>query len=261
MAEYDRCHRAVLSQGGHGRRPYPLETMLRIHCMQHWYNLSDGAMEDALYEIASMRLFARLSLDSALPDRTTIMNFRHLLEQHQLARQLFKTINRWLAEAGVMMTKALWWMPPSLRHPALPRTKSSNAIRDASDQERQSVALWHEGPHWCRCQEWPDPQPSHRGQRATSISWVICFMERSNLSQPMPATKERHSARSCCRGGCGLADRRASRQGKTLKQHPRKNKTAINIEYMKASIRARVEHPFRIIKRQFGFVKARYRGC
>jgi IS5 family transposase len=59
--------------------------MLRIHCMQHWYNLSDGAMEDALYEIASMRLFARLSLDSALPDRTTIMNFRHLLEQHQLA--------------------------------------------------------------------------------------------------------------------------------------------------------------------------------
>ncbi|MFQ2861542.1 transposase, partial [Aeromonas caviae] len=66
-------------KAGNGRRPYPLETMLRIHCMQHWYNLSDGAMEDALYEIASMRLFARLSLDSALPDRTTIMNFRHLL--------------------------------------------------------------------------------------------------------------------------------------------------------------------------------------
>ena len=92
-------------KAGNGRRPYPLETMLRIHCMQHWYNLSDGAMEDALYEIASMRLFARLSLDSALPDRTTIMNFRHLLEQHQLARQLFKTISRWLAEAGVMMTQ------------------------------------------------------------------------------------------------------------------------------------------------------------
>ncbi|HFT4590590.1 TPA: transposase, partial [Klebsiella pneumoniae] len=146
-------------KAGNGRRPYPLETMLRIHCMQHWYNLSDGAMEDALYEIASMRLFARLSLDSALPDRTTIMNFRHLLEQHQLARQLFKTINRWLAEVDV--------------------------------------------------------------------DWLI-----------------------------------AERPGKvkTLKQHPRKNKTAINIEYMKASIRAKVEHPFRIIKRLFGFVKARYRG-
>ncbi len=79
MAKHGGSHRAVLPKAGNGRRPYPLETMLRIHCMQHWYNLSDGAMEDALYEIASMRLFARLSLDSALPDRTTIMNFRHLL--------------------------------------------------------------------------------------------------------------------------------------------------------------------------------------
>ena len=146
-------------KAGNGRRPYPLETMLRIHCMQHWYNLSDGAMEDALYEIGSMRLFARLSLDSALPDRTTIMNFRHLLEQHQLARQLFKTINRWLAEAGVMMTQG--------------------TLVDATIIEAPSST---------------------------------------------------------------------------------KNKTAINIEYMKASIRAKVEHPFRIIKRQFGFVKARYKG-
>lgn len=116
-------------KAGNGRRPYPLETMLRIHCMQHWYNLSDGAMEDALYEIASMRLFARLSLDNALPDRTTIMNFRHLLEQHQLARKLFNTINQWLSEAGVMMTQAPWSMPPSLRLPAPPRTNSNSAIR------------------------------------------------------------------------------------------------------------------------------------
>ena len=76
------------------------------------------------------------------------MNFRHLLEQHQRARQLFKTINRWLAEAGVMMIpKAPWSMPPSLRHPARPRTKEQTRSGDASDQERQSVALWHEGPH------------------------------------------------------------------------------------------------------------------
>ena len=61
-------------------------------------NLSDEAMEDALYEIASMRQFARLSLDKAIPDRTTIMNFRHLLEQHELARKIFSTVNHWLAE-------------------------------------------------------------------------------------------------------------------------------------------------------------------
>ncbi len=155
-------------KAGNGRRPYPLETMLRIHCMQHWYNLSDGAMEDALYEIASMRLFARLSLDSALPDRTTIMNFRHLLEQHQLARQLFKTINRWLAEAGVMMTQGTLVDATIIDGTQLDQEqRAATRSGDASDQERQSVALWHEGPHWCRCQEWPDPQPSHhRGQRA-----------------------------------------------------------------------------------------------
>ena len=83
----------VYPKAGNGRQPYPLQTMFRIHCLQHWYNLSDGAMEDALYEIASMRLFAHLSLDGAIPDPTTIMNFRHLLERHQLARQLLETIN------------------------------------------------------------------------------------------------------------------------------------------------------------------------
>ena len=67
-------------KAGNGRRPYPLLTMFRIHCMQHWYNMSDPAMEDALYEITSMRLFAGLSLDSPIPDHTTIMNFRHLLK-------------------------------------------------------------------------------------------------------------------------------------------------------------------------------------
>lgn len=93
----------VCPKAGNGRRPYPLDTMLRIHCMQQWYNLSDGAMEDALYEIASMRLFAKLSQDPAIPDRTTIMNFRHLLERHQLPRQLFDAINQWLYDAGIMI--------------------------------------------------------------------------------------------------------------------------------------------------------------
>ncbi|MBE0170314.1 transposase, partial [Klebsiella michiganensis] len=95
----------VYPKAGNGRRPYPLETMLRIHCMQQWYNLSDETMEDALYEIACMRQFARLSLDKAIQDRTTIMNFRHLLEQHELARKIFITVNHWLAERGDLMTQ------------------------------------------------------------------------------------------------------------------------------------------------------------
>jgi IS5 family transposase len=67
--------------------------MLRVHCLQQWYNLSDDATEDSLYEIASMRRFANLLLDKSIPDHTTIMKFRHLLEKHYLDRQIFDAVN------------------------------------------------------------------------------------------------------------------------------------------------------------------------
>ena len=113
---------------GNGRRPYPVATMLRIHCMQQWYNLSDPAMEDALYEIASMRLFARLSLDKAIPDHTTILNFRHLLERLGLARQLFEEMNRWLSEAGVLLKEGSLVDATIIDPPVPPRTKRACVI-------------------------------------------------------------------------------------------------------------------------------------
>nr|WP_234932760.1 IS5 family transposase [Aeromonas caviae] len=204
-------------KAGNGRRPYPLETMLRIHCMQHWYNLSDGAMEDALYEIASMRLFARLSLDSALPDRTTIMNFRHLLEQHQLARQLFKTINRWLAEAGVMMTQGTLVDATIIEAPS--STKNKEQQRDPQMHQTKKGNQWHFG------------MKAHIGVDAKSgltHSLVTTAANEHDLNQlgnllhgeeqfvsADAGYQGRHSARAG-RGGCGLADRRAPRQGKNL---------------------------------------------
>ena len=89
-------------KGRNGRPPYPLPAMLRVHCMQLFYNLSDPAMEDALYEIESMRHFAGLKLDR-LPDETTILNFRHFLEQHGLGKALFKEVNKHLEKNGLML--------------------------------------------------------------------------------------------------------------------------------------------------------------
>ena len=83
-----------------GRKPYPLSVMLRIHCMQLFYNLSDPAMEDSLYEIESMRRFAGITIDT-VPDETTILNFRHLLEKHNLGEKLFNKINRYLENKGL----------------------------------------------------------------------------------------------------------------------------------------------------------------
>ena len=131
------------------------------------YNLSDGAMEDALYEIASIRLFARLSSDSALPGSHHHHEFR-LLEQHQLARQLFKTINRWLAEAGVMMTQGTLVDATIIEAPS--STKNKEQQRDPEMHQTKKGNQWHFGMKahiGVDAKSGPDPQPSHhRGQRA-----------------------------------------------------------------------------------------------
>ena len=208
-------------KAGNGRRPYPLETMLRIHCMQHWYNLSDGAMEDALYEIASMRLFARLSLDSALPDRTTIIeapsSTKNKEQQRDPEMHQTKKGNQWhfgmKAHIGVDAKSGL----------------THSLVTTAANEHdlNQLGNLLHGEEQFVSADAGYQGAPQREELAEVDVDWLI-----------------------------------AERPGKvkTLKQNPRKNKTAINIEYMKASIRARVEHPFRIIKRQFGFVKARYKG-
>ncbi|MFQ1617402.1 IS5 family transposase [Aeromonas veronii] len=211
-------------KAGNGRRPYPLETMLRIHCMQHWYNLSDGAMEDALYEIASMRLFAWLSLDSALPDRTTIIeapsstkNNKNKKQQRDPEMHQTKKGNQWhfgmKAHIGVDAKSGL-------THGLVTTSANEHDLNQLGN-------LLHGKEQFVSADAGYQGAPQREELAEVDVNWLI-----------------------------------AERPGKvrTLKQHPRKNKTAINIEYMKASIRAKVEHPFRIIKRQFGFVKARYKG-
>ncbi|KXU60285.1 hypothetical protein AWN70_25120 [Escherichia coli] len=139
MAKHGGSHRAVLPQGCNGGDLIRWKPV-RIHACSIG-TTGDGAMEDALYEIASMRLLPGYPwIAPAGPH--PIMNFRHLLEQHQLARQLFKTINRWLAEAGVMMTQGTLSMPPSLRHPARPRTRQQ---RDPEMHQTKKGNQWHFG--------------------------------------------------------------------------------------------------------------------
>ena len=91
-------------KAGKGRRPYPLAVMLRVHCVQLCYNLSDPGMEDLLYEAESVRRFAGLRMSDALPDETTILNFRHLLERNELGKVLFEEINAHLESQGPAVT-------------------------------------------------------------------------------------------------------------------------------------------------------------
>ena len=109
-------------QSARGRRPYSLSVMLRVHIVQLCYNLSDPAMEDLLYEAESVRRFAGLRLAEPIPDESTILHFRHLLERHQLGQGLFEEIKGHLEEQGCGCEREPLWMPPLLRRRRPPRT-------------------------------------------------------------------------------------------------------------------------------------------
>ena len=147
---------------GNGRRPYPLSTMLRIQCMQQWYSLSDEAMEDALYEIASMRLFAGLSLDKAIPDHSTILKFRHLLEHHGLARQIFDEVNQWLSEAGVLIKEGSLIDATIIEAPS--STKNRSGERDP-EMHQTKKALRAESPYRRGCLHRYHAQLHHYGSQ------------------------------------------------------------------------------------------------
>ena len=252
----------VYPKAGNGRRPYPLDTMLRIHCMQQWYSLSDGAMEDALYEITSMRLFAKLSLDQAIPDRTTIMNFRHLLEQHRLARQLFDAVNQWLSDAGIMMKQGTLVDATLIEAPC--STKNKRGERDGEIRQTKKGNQWYFG---MKAHIGVDAKSGLTHSLETTAANEHDLNQVGNLLHGEEAFVFADAGYQGAENREELADVKAQwaiamRPGrlKELKKHPRKNKAVIAFERLKSSIRAKVELPFRIIKRQFGFVKARFKG-
>nr|WP_231554864.1 IS5 family transposase [Aeromonas allosaccharophila] len=252
----------VYPKAGNGRRPYPLDTMLRIHCMQQWYSLSDSAMEDALYEMALMRLFAKLSLDQAIPDRTTIMKFRHLLEQHQLTRQLFDAVNLWLSDAGIMMKQGTLVDATLIEAPS--STKNKRGERDGEMHQTKKGNQWYFG---MKANIGVDAKSGLTHSLETTATNEHDLNQVGNLLHGKEESVFADAGYQGAENREELADVEAEwaivmRPGKLreLKKHPRKNKAVIAVEKLKSSIRAKMEHPFQIIKCQFGFVKARFKG-
>jgi len=128
---------------GRGRRPYPLDSMLRVHLMQNWFALSDPAMEEALYEIASLRAFARLSLSEPIPDETTILNFRHLLEENDLAEDILAAVNKHLARKGLLLKKGSIVDATIIAAPS--STKNAEGERDPEMHQTKKGNQWHFG--------------------------------------------------------------------------------------------------------------------
>jgi len=120
-----------------GRPPYPMATMLRIHLLQQWYSLSDPAMEEALIEVPTMRRFAGIELISdRIPDETTILTFRRLLERYELGEQIFETVKDHLSHRGMTMRKDMIVDATLIAAPIPPRTKGGRGIRRCTRPRR-----------------------------------------------------------------------------------------------------------------------------
>ncbi len=243
---------------GRGRRPYALESMLRVHLMQNWFALSDPAMEEALYEIASLRSFAHLSLNEPIPDETTILNFRHMLEANDLAEDMLKVVNALLAKKGLLLKRGSIVDATIIAAPS--STKNAEGERDPEMHQTRKGNQWYFG------------MKAHIGVDADSglvhtvTTTAANEADVEQVADLLHGKEQQVWADSGYRGAQSRVRREvqwhiAARPSDMAKLPEGRAKAKVRkVEHSKASVRAKVEHPFRVIKRQFGLVKVRFRG-
>ena len=251
-----------LPEGKRGRPPFSPETMLRIHFMQQWFTLSDPAMEEALHDMPVFREFAGLEgWDERLPDESTILRFRHVLEKHKLAAQILQTVNDLLSAKGVMLKGGSVVDATLIAAPS--STKNSSGERDPEMKQSRKGQQWYFG---MKCHIGVDLESGLVHTVRGTSGAVNDVTEANSLARP--SDREVY-ADAGYRGADKRPDARAGvswniamRPGKRRMLDQTKPIEALTeqFEKVKAGIRARVEHPFRVIKRQFGHIKVRYRG-
>ena len=244
-----------------GRPPFAVLTMLRIHFMQQWFTLSDPAMEEALHDVPLFREFAGLTLGQRLPDESTILRFRHLLEKDKLADQILATVNELLQRKGLMLKAGTVVDATLIAAPS--STKNKTGERDPEMHQTKKGNQWHFG------------MKAHIGVDADSGMVHTVRGTAANVNDVVEGNSLLHGQESdvfADAGYQGAHKRSDAREGTTwhVAMRPGKrralDKTKASgqlteqVEKIKASVRAKVEHPFRVIKQQFGHVKVRYRG-
>ena len=256
-AKLEKKLRKHYPKGENGNPPYPLPIMLRVHCLQLFYNLSDPAMEDALYEIESMRRFAGLRLSDRLPDESTILRFRHFLERHKLGEVIFDTVSAQLRQQGLMMREGTIVDATIIAAPS--STKNQDGERDPEMHQTKKGNEWHFG------------MKMHIG--VDDRDGLIHSIETTaaNVHDLTAADQLLHGEEQRVWGDAGytgIHKRDAFKDRDVdwriaLRPGTRSNladQLQEMLEGIKASVRAKVEHPFRTIKQQFGYGKVRYRG-
>ena len=248
-------------KGEGGRPAYPLMAMLRVHLMQNWFGYSDPAMEEALYETTILRQFAGLSLER-IPDETTILNFRRLLEKHELATGILAVINGYLGDRGLSLRQGTIVDATLINAPS--STKNKDGKRDPEMHQTKKGNQYYFG------------MKAHIGADAESGLVHSVVGTAANVADVTQVDKLLHGEENMVGADAGYTgvEKRPEHEGreviwqiaarrstyKKLSKRSALYKAKRKIEKAKAQVRAKVEHPFRVIKRQFGYVKTRFRG-
>jgi IS5 family transposase len=244
-------------KAGNGRQPLGLEKMLRIYFLQQWFNLSDPQAEDAIYDSESMRRFARVELgDDVVPDETTILRFRHLLEEHRLTAAIFDAVKelllakQLLLKSGTIVDATIIAAPSS--------TKNAAQARDPEMKQTRKGNAWHFG---MKLHIGTDVKGRVHSVTAThaavgDITQLphLVHGEESALYGDQAYWKEADRQAFAARGVRYRVNRRAPSRHRPLTAYWR----AIN--RARSRTRACGEHPFHVVKRLWGFAKVRYRG-
>ena len=244
---------------GRGRRPYPLRAMLKIHFMQQWFGLSDPAMEEALWETPLLRQFAGIGPDfEGVPDETTILKFRHLLEQHELSKALFDEMTAVLTERGLLLRQGTIVDATLIAAP--PSTKNRTKSRDPEMKQTKKGNQWYFG------------MKVHIGADAASGCVHSAEMTSANVHDSVVIDALLHGEEEIAFGDSAYASNERSleaerSEGDVVWATPFKRKKGQaltdeqrRINRMTSSFRSKVEHVFRVVKRQFGYTRTRYRG-
>ena len=246
-------------KAGNGRPPVGLERMLRMYLIANWFNLADEACEDALYDIPAFRDFCRIDLGrERVPDATTLLNFRHLLEQHQLGAALFAKVGELLLANGMKLSGGTIVDATLIAAP--PSTKNQEQSRDPEMHQSKKGNQWYFG------------MKVHIGMDSQSGLIHSASVTAGNVhdSQELPNLLRGEETRLY-----GDSAYRGEKQRKRLKDVAPKAKDFTNrrayknrpltdadkqTNRRKSAVRSKVEHPFLTLKRFWGFAKVRYRG-
>jgi transposase, IS5 family len=246
-------------KAGNGRRPIGLNRMLRIHFLQHWFNLADEACEDALYDSAAFRSFVGIDLGmERAPDATTLLKFRRLLEQHGLGESLFATINQHLKDAGIKVGGGTIVDATIIAAPT--STKNQDKARDEEMHQTKKGNQWYFG---MKLHIGTDSQSgvAHRAEVTaanTHDSQMLPELMHGNETRlygdsAYRGEKPRAAMRKAAPGVKDFTNERAYRN-RPLNEQQKQTNTR------KSSVRAKVEYVFLVIKKLWGFTKVRYRG-